>query len=273
MALKDEFIGRIDEALTVGDEREMGELVKEIVAVFANADQHIKVGLDRYKSRVIAVGQQVVYNNKGDLARLRGKLVCLQEAELRELEADPARLAFAGVDDDLAECSRLLEHGTEAEARSFVDRIVQVYQDDIKTIIVGLSGYGLGREDATYQEDLGCISDHLRHYRVKLAADFAKGAQSSVSVHASAVNQNSIENVLTVTQTAEQIQAIPESMLSEDLKSELKLLLLDIDSARGKSKKDAEGKLKKVLDWLADKGVDVALAALPYVLNVLQTLA
>lgn len=273
MALKDEFIGRIDEALTVGDEREMGELVKEIVAVFANADQHIKVGLDRYKSRVIAVGQQVVYNNKGDLARLRGKLVCLQEAELRELEADPARLAFAGVDDDLAECSRLLEHGTEAEARSFVDRIVQVYQDDIKTIIVGLSGYGLGREDATYQEDLGCIRDHLRHYRVKLAADFAKGAQSSVSVHTNAVNQNSIENILTVTQTAEQIQAIPESVLSEDLKSQLKLLLLDIDSARGKSKKDAEGKLKKVLDWLADKGVDVALAALPYVLNVLQTLA
>lgn len=273
MALKDEYIGRIDEALTVGDEREMGELVKEIVAVFVNADQHIKVGLDRYISRVIAVGQQVVYDNKGDLAKLRGKLVCLREAELRELEADPARLAFAGVDDDLAECSRLLEHGTEAEARSFVDRMVQVYQDDIKTIIVGLSGYGLGREDATYQEDLGCIRDHLRHYRVKLAADFAKGAQNSVSVHASAVNQNSIENVLTITQTAEQIQAIPESVLSDDLKSELKLLLLDMDSARGKSKKDAEGKLKKVLDWLADKGVDVALAALPYVLNVLQTLA
>ena len=273
MALKDEYIGRIDEALTVGDEREMGELVKEIVAVFANADQHIKVGLDRYISRVIAVGQQVVYDNKGDLAKLRGKLVCLREAELRELEADPARLAFAGVDDDLAECSRLLEHGTEAEARSFVDRMVQVYQDDIKTIIVGLSGYGLGQEDATYQEDLGCIRDHLRHYRVKLAAYFAKGAQNSVSVHASAVNQNSIENVLTITQMAEQIQAIPESVLSEDLKNELKLLLLDIDSARGKSKKDAEGKLKKVLDWLADKGVDVALAALPYVLNVLQTLA
>lgn len=214
MALKDEYIGGIDEALTVGDEREMGELVKEIVAVFANADQHIKVGLDRYISRVIAVGQQVVYDNKGDLAKLRGKLVCLREAELRELEADPARLAFAGVDDDLAECSRLLEHGTEAEARSFVDRMVQVYQDDIKTIIVGLSGYGLGQEDATYQEDLGCIRDHLRHYRVKLAADFAKGAQNSVSVHASAVNQNSIENVLTITQTAEQIQAIPESVLS-----------------------------------------------------------
>ena len=57
------------------------------------------------------------------------------------------------------------------------------------------------------------------------------------------------------------------------MKSELKLLLLDMDSARGKSKKAAEGKLKKVLDWLADKGVDVALAALPYVLNVPQMLA
>ena len=53
---------------------------------------------------------------------------------------------------------------------------------------------------------------------------------------------------------------------------ELELLLLDLDMSKGKSKQDAEGKLGKVLGWLTDKGVDVALAALPYVLNVLQTL-
>ena len=273
MTLKDEYIGKIDAALATGDAREMGELVKETVSVFANADSHIKAGLDRYRNRVIVPGQQVVYDSKGDLAKLRGKLVCLREAELKDLEADPVRFAFAGVDDDLAECNRLLEHGEETEARSFIDRMVQVYQDDIKTIAVGLSGDGYGPENATYKEDLGYIKDQLRHYRVKLAAGFAKGTQNSFNIHASAVNQNSVENVLTITQTAEQIQEIPDSVLNEALKNELKLLLLDMDSAKGKSKKDAEGKLKKVLGWLTDKGVEVALAALPYVLNVLQTLA
>lgn len=59
MALTDKFVGRIDEALAVGDVWEMGELVKEIVAVFASADQHIKVGLDRYKNRATVPGQQI----------------------------------------------------------------------------------------------------------------------------------------------------------------------------------------------------------------------
>lgn len=75
----------------------MGEPVKEIVAVFASVDQHIKVGLDGRKNRATVPGQQIVCDNEGDLIKLRGKLICLQEAELRELEADPVRLAFAGV--------------------------------------------------------------------------------------------------------------------------------------------------------------------------------
>lgn len=273
MALKDEYISKINEALTADDVRDMGELVKETVSVFANADQHMKAGLDRYRSRAVVPGQKVVYDNRGDLVKLRGKLASLRETELKDLEADPVRLAFSGVDDDLAECSRLLECGEEAQARSFIDRMVQVYQGDINTIAVGLSGYGYGPENATYQEDLLYIKDQLRHYRAKLAADFAKSAQNSFNIHANAFSQNSVENVLTITQAAEQIQEIPDSVLNESLKNELKLLLLDMDSAKGKSKKDAEGNLKKVLGWLADKGVDVALAVLPYVLNVLQTLA
>lgn len=259
--------------MAVGGVREMGKLVKEIVAVFASVDRHIKVGLDGRKNRAIVPGQQIVCDNKGDLIKLRGSSSACRKRNSGSWKPIPRGLHSRAFDDDLAERGRLLEHGTEAEARSFIKHIVQIYQDNIKTIGMGLGGYGDGCKGAPYQKDLGYIKDQLRRYRVKLAADFAKGPQNSISVHASAVNQNSNENVLTVTQTAEQIQAIPESVLSEDLKSELKLLLLDIDSARGKSKKDAEGKLKKVLDWLADKGVDVALAALPYVLNVLQTLA
>ena len=154
--------------MAVGGVREMGKLVKEIVAVFASVDRHIKVGLDGRKNRAIVPGQQIVCDNKGDLIKLRGSSSACRKRNSGSWKPIPRGLHSRAFDDDLAECSRLLEHGTEAEARSFVNCMVQVYQDEIKTIIVGLSGYGLGREDATYQEDLGCIRDHLRHYRVKL---------------------------------------------------------------------------------------------------------
>lgn len=57
------------------------------------------------------------------------------------------------------------------------------------------------------------------------------------------------------------------------MKNELKALLFDLESNKNGSKKEADGNLSKVLSWLSDKGVDVAIAALPYIASVLQTLA
>lgn len=57
------------------------------------------------------------------------------------------------------------------------------------------------------------------------------------------------------------------------MKNELKALLFDLESNKNGSKKEAEGNLGKVLSWLSGKGVDVAIAALPYIASVLQTLA
>ena len=61
--------------------------------------------------------------------------------------------------------------------------------------------------------------------------------------------------------------------MSDEMKNELKALLFDLESNKNGSKKEAEGNLSKVLSWLSDKGVDVAIAALPYIASVLQTLA
>ena len=271
--MTDDYIAKIDSVLKAVEMDGLGDLVEEIAAVFASADPHIRTGLDRYKARAIVPGQHIAYDDRGDLAKLRGKLIRLKETERRELEADPVRLALSVVDDDLDECERLLSFGPEEEAQSFVDRMVQVYGAEIENIAVGLGSYGFGSEGATFKDDLRYIRGHLRHYRATLAVGFAKAVSHSVSVQTSSVSSSNVENVVTITQAAEQVQAIPESILSDDLKKELELLLLDLDMSKGKMKTDAEGRLKKVLGWLADKGVDVALAALPYVLNVLQTLA
>ena len=268
----DEYIVRIDATLAAGNRLMMGKLVEETVSVFANSDSNIKIGLDRYKARAMSLSSEPIFDDKGDLEKLRGKLVCLKESQRRDLEANPARLALSAVDENLDECEHLLLSGQEEEVQPFVDRIVQVYGGEIKNISVGLRGYGFESETSTFRDDLLYIRDHLKHYRAKVASGFAKSASRTANIQSNAVNHNSVENVLTITQAAEQVQAIPCNVLDDELKKELELLLLDLDMSKGKSKQDAEGKLGKVLGWLTDKGVDVALAALPYVLNVLQTL-
>ena len=93
-----------------------------------------------------------------------------------------------------------------------------------------------------------------------------------MNIQASAVNQNSVTNVLTITQVAEQVQSIPENVLNDDLKRELKCLLLDLETVKNKPKKEAESRVQKVLAWMSDKGVDVAIAVLPYIASFIGTL-
>ena len=270
MTQKDIYIAKIDAALDDYDDAEGEALVKEVVSVFAGEDEHIKTGLDRFRNRVSVPGSPVSYDNRGDLKRLRGKLVSLREAERRAIEADLARVPLLAVEDDIAECECRLAFGGDDEVRRFVDRVVPVYGAEIENIAVGLTGYGYASEDETIEGDLAYILSYLKHYRANLARDLAKSASSPINVNASAINQNSVEVALTVTQVAEQVQSLPDDVLSDAQKNEIKALLLDLDMAKGKSKGDAEKPLGKVLSWLTDKGIDVAIAVLPY---VAQTLA
>ena len=75
MPVVDEYIVRIDAALAAGNRLMMGKLVEETVSVFANSDSNIKIGLDRYKARAMSLSSEPIFDDKGDLEKLRGKLV------------------------------------------------------------------------------------------------------------------------------------------------------------------------------------------------------
>lgn len=272
MAIIDEYIGRIDRCLSTPDIEEAGDLVEEIVATFIGPDPDIKKGLDRYKARAVALGSTPNFDNAGDLRKLKGKLSVLREKEAREATSDPVRLALGTIDAHLAECRKLAASGDEKSSRAFVDDMVCVYQSDIEHIAAGISGYDY-TPDSPVEEDLKRIERHLLHYRAKLAADLAKTPASSLNVQANSTSQSSVENTITLSQTAKVVQSIPNSILSDEMKNELKALLFDLESNKNGSKKEADGNLSKVLSWLSDKGVDVAIAALPYIASVLQTLA
>lgn len=272
MAQTDIYIAKIDSMMSAYDNREAGLLVKEIVAVFSGVDSHIRLGLDRYRTRTISPGMPVNYDNKGDLVKLKGKLLVLKEAERKELAADPFRLSLVPVDEDIDECERLIRGGNDDDRRRYIDRMVRVYEVDIKNFAVGLSGYVFGSEEEDLIGDLELVLGHLRHYRAKIALESVSGNTNTVNVQASAVNQNSVTNVLTITQVAEQVQSIPDSVLNDDLKKELKCLLLDLDAVKNKPKAESESRLQKILAWMSDKGVDVAIAVLPYIASLISTL-
>lgn len=68
------------------------------------------------------------------------------------------------------------------------------------------------------------------------------------------------------------VQSILESALDDDLKNELKCLLLDLDAVKNKPKAESESCLQKTLAWMSDKGVDVAIVVLPYIASFISTL-
>ncbi len=150
--------------------------------------------------------------------------------------------------------------------------MVRVYEVDIKNFAVGLSGYGFGSEEENLRGDLELILGHLKHYRAKIARESVSGNMNTVNVQASAVNQNSVTNVLTITQVAEQVQSIRKTFWTTTSKRAKVPTSLDLEAVKNKPKKEAESRLQKVLAWMSDKGVDVAIAALPYIASFIGTL-
>ena len=68
--------------------------------------------------------------------------------------------------------------------------------------------------------------------------------------------------------TFEQIDKLPETTLSDDEKTLLKGMIGDLNT-KDKSKRGS--KLDKLLSWLAGKGTDVFIAAMPYIVQLIKS--
>lgn len=85
MSVASEYVERLESALESGSYDEQKSLVEETVATFSERIPTIKKGLDRYKGRVAVLGPYSsytppVYNCKGDIRKLVGKLRLYQES-------------------------------------------------------------------------------------------------------------------------------------------------------------------------------------------------
>lgn len=162
-------------------------------------------------------------------------------------------------------------------AKRLQSEIISTFASDIPNITSQLdarAGYHVYRQlngkidtPIKYIEDLGILRNRL----VKLQLDIKEPIKETSSTPLISLTQ--IQNQTTNIQidfdiTVSAIEKIPDSSLSQEDKE---ILLGKLTSLKGCSdKKTKWDKCKGILKWLADKGVDVAIAVLPYLLSILK---
>ncbi len=262
MSIIDTYLSEARSALATGDPREVDRIAREIVSAFHSEIPH----LSSYRgARIIGDGRDM--HSPDDLRKLVGKLRVLREEKDRELYG-PYGL------DTISEHIRLLEDAMDTgiegdELKALYERVDHVYANYYKSYVSGLCGWKY-QDDDPCDEQTELRIEKLKHFRDdelrKIRIAEAQGANLSVSAtsESSSTSSASIQMFVAI----EQIDNLPDSSLAEDEKTVLKGMMADLQT------KDAgkrEGKLQKILGWLANKGTDVFIAAMPYIVQAVQS--
>lgn len=162
-----------------------------------------------------------------------------------------------------------------AYAKSLQTEIIAVYSSEIETITDNLDNYSMthlyGNTTVDYIGDARLLSAKLLNYKLNLASGLYKWLQSSdgavtVTQH---VNQDvNTTVVISLEQAINNINELPSSELSDEEKEILSGKLAGISVEKDKQKRWE--KVGNTLKWIAEKGVEVGVAALPYIAKALE---
>ena len=161
------------------------------------------------------------------------------------------------------------------KARELQTEIIAVYEPEIDSLKSELDGcklnyFGSSRP-VDYIGDAKLLKAKLQNYKLNLASGLYKpfrGTDGAVTV-TQHVNQDvSTEVVITLEQTISNIQSLPETALSAEDKDILSGKIAAISSEKNKEKRWE--KVSGALKWIAEKGIQVGIAALPYIAKALE---
>ena len=163
-----------------------------------------------------------------------------------------------------------------ATAKTLQREIIAVYEPEIASLRSQLDSQDVSHlfqkaPSVDYIGDAKLLQKKLQNYRLNLVTGIYKPFQSSdgavtVTQH---VNQDvSATVVVTFEQTIHNIQELPESVLSDEEKEMLSGKLASISAEKDKEKRWE--KISSALKWIAEKGIQVGIAALPYITKALE---
>lgn len=165
--------------------------------------------------------------------------------------------------------------GDSKKAENLQTEIIAVYEPEIDGLKVNLDHYNVSHlylnNPVDYIGDAKLLKAKLQNYKLNLASGLYKpfrGTDGAVTV-TQHVNQDvSTEVVITLEQTISNIQSLPETALSAEDKDILSGKLAAISSEKDKEKRWE--KVSVTLKWIAEKGIQVGIAALPYIAKALE---
>lgn len=188
------------------------------------------------------------------------------------------------IDSYIKQCDEIIAANDYNGAKSLSTDIVSTFKNEIDNIKDELDNYSLSgfysSRKTDFLGDLKLLKQKLENYYYTIRAEnekmqyeleMARLAQPILT--ASAEAKQTVNNNISISlpSVIDAIDGVPKEELSEGEKKEIKDLLYSLEGI--KSTKDRNmfwEKAKGLLKYLLDKGIDVGIAILPYILNGLQ---
>jgi len=161
--------------------------------------------------------------------------------------------------------------------RELIKEIVGVFGEDIPKIKAELDYYAPRAFFGTESEIKYDFDGDLRKLKAKLTRlietqSMSKPTSPKQIINVTQNNENSATISVSIDVTIDKIEKLSHDVLSDEDKEVLigKITTLERDVKKGSSRKAIWAKAVSVIKWIADKGVEVGIAALPYIIQALQ---
>lgn len=180
----------------------------------------------------------------------------------------------------IEKCAEYIDSKDRPKAEELVKEVIGVFEEEITHIKFQLTLYGWGSSSVDYFKDLAVLKAILINYKANLKRedDIRKDELEMLKLKQSILNINNTNNneasstatasssvTVTVTQAIDSINNLPDDTLSKEDKEALeeKIAALEILVRSGDKEKTSK-KLGSILKYVADKGIEVGIALLPY---------
>ena len=179
------------------------------------------------------------------------------------------------IDRYISDINKILDSNDSDKAKDMQKKIIAVFGEEIMHLSKGLSNYSLqalndGYFKPDYIGDLNLIKAKLENYKTDL---YPKNINNDIPILKNEIKIYNDINI-SITNTIQNIQRLPENVLSNEDKESIEEKLNTIERLMNeKDHENAKSRVLNVVRWLADKSVDAAIAILPLIGSISSKLA
>ena len=173
------------------------------------------------------------------------------------------------VEEYIAKLQNAIDSKDSKAAERLQDEIIAIFDSEIDNIRGLLDNYSYGTS-VNFLGDAEMLKGKLINYKLNLQSGlcFSKNNQNGVNVTQQVTQQVQTDIRLSFEQVISRIQELPQNNLSDEEKDILCGKLTAIEMS--KDKKSRWEKVQDTLKWIAEKGIEIGVAALPYIAKALE---